>query len=81
MISMILWSHIIIILDFAEYHKTKEFLIQPNGLSNIIHKLRNGVYVLGATVQLAFVITTSYVSNVNSIHLTSLALELIMKLN
>ena len=34
-----------VLLDFAEYHKTKKFLIQPNRFYGVIHKLSNGAYV------------------------------------
>lgn len=40
-----------VMLDLAEYHKTKEFLIQPNGFSGVMHKLSNGAYVSGAAIQ------------------------------
>lgn len=58
-----------VMINFAEYHKTKEFLLQPNGLSGVIHKLSNGVFVSGATVQSAFATATSHVSGVTGISL------------
>lgn len=67
-----------VMMDFANYHKTKEFLIQPNGLSGVIHKLSNGVYVSGAAVQSAFSTATSHVSGVTGISLIGSAPGLII---
>lgn len=65
-------------LDFAEYHKTKEFLIKPNGFSGVIHKLSNADYVASAAVQSAFATATSHVSGVTGIALIGLAPGLII---
>ena len=67
-----------VMLDFAQYHKTKEFLIQPQGLSGVIHKLSNGVYVSSAAVQSSFVTATSYVSGVTGMSLIGSAPGLII---
>lgn len=67
-----------VMLDFAEYHKTKEFLIQPNGFSGVIHKLSNGIYVSSAAVQSAFATATSHVSGVTGISLIGSAPGLII---
>ena len=58
-----------VMLDFAEYHKTKEFLIQPNGVSGVIHKLSNGAYISGAAMQSVFATASSHVSGVTGISL------------
>ena len=67
-----------VMLDFAQYHKTKEFLIQPRGLSGVIHKLSNGIYVSSAAVQLAFATATSHVSGVTGVSLSGSAPGLII---
>lgn len=66
-----------VLLDFAEYHKTKEFLIQPNGFSGVVHKLSNGAYVSGAAIQSAFATASSHVSGVTGISLIGSAPGLI----
>lgn len=50
-------------LEFAQYHKTKQFLVQPG----VVHKLTNGLYVSGAALQSAFATATSHVSGVTGI--------------
>lgn len=67
-----------VMLDFAEYHKTKKFLIQPNGLSGVLHKLSNGIFVSSAAVQSAFTTATSHVSGVTGISLIGSAPGLII---
>jgi hypothetical protein len=67
-----------VMLDFAEYHKTKEFLIQPNGFSGVMHKLSNGAYVSGAAIQSAFATASSHVSGVTGISLLGSAPGLII---
>ncbi len=67
-----------VMLDFAEYHKTKEFLIQPNGFSGVIHKLSNGAYVSGAAIQSAFATASSHVSGVTGMSLIGSAPGLII---
>lgn len=67
-----------VMLDFAQYHKTKEFLIQPNGVSGVIHKLTNGAYVSGAAIQSAFATASSHVSGVTGIALLGSAPGLII---
>lgn len=51
-------------LDFVEYHKTKEFLIQLTRFSGVIDKLSNGAHVSGAIVQLPFAMAISHVSSI-----------------
>ena len=65
-------------MDFAEYHKTKEFLIQPNGFSRIMHKLTNGAYVSTAAIQSAISTTSSHVSGVTGISLLGSAPALVI---
>ena len=67
-----------VMLDFAEYHKTKEFLIQPNGFSGVMHKLSNGAYVSGAAIQSAFATASSHVSGVTGVSLLGSAPGLII---
>ena len=67
-----------VMLDFAEYHKTKEFLVQPNGFSGVMHKLSNGAYVSGAAIQLAFATASSHVSGVTGVSLLGSAPGLII---
>lgn len=67
-----------VMLDFAQYHNTKEFLIQPNGFSGVVHKLSNGIYVSSAAVQSAFATATSHVSGVTGISLLGSAPGLII---
>jgi len=67
-----------VMINFADYHKTKEFLIQPKGFSGVVHKLSNGLYVSGAAVQLAFATATSHVSSVTGISLIGSAPRLII---
>lgn len=62
-----------VMLDFANYHKTKELLVQPHGLSNVIHKLSNGFYVSSAAIQSVFSTATSHVSGVTGMSLISSA--------
>ena len=56
-------------LDFADYHKIKKFLIQPNRFSGVIRKLSNGAYVSGAAIQSAFTTASSHVSGMTGISL------------
>ncbi len=65
-------------LYFAKYHKTKEFLIQPNGFFSVMHKLNNGAYVLSAAIQSVFVRASLHVSSVTSISLIGSAPGLII---
>ncbi len=65
-------------LEFAKYHKNREFLIQPRGLSGVIHKLSNGAYVSGTAVQSVFATATSHVSGVTGIALLGSAPGLII---
>ena len=65
-------------LDFARYHKTKEFLVQPKGISGVLHKISNGVYVSSAAVQSAFCTATSHVSGVTGMALLGSAPGLII---
>jgi hypothetical protein len=67
-----------VMLDFDQYHKTKQFLIQPTGLSGVIHKLSNGAYVSGAVLQSAYATATSHVSGVTGISLIGSAPGLII---
>jgi hypothetical protein len=67
-----------VMLDFAEYHKTKEFLIQPNGFSGVVHKLSNSIYVSGAAMHSAFATASSHVSGVTGISLIGSAPGLII---
>ena len=43
-------------IDFADYQKNREFLVQSNGVSEVLHKMSNGAYVSRASVQSAFAI-------------------------
>ena len=67
-----------VMLYFAEYHKTKQFLIQPSGFSGVMHKLSNGVYVSGDAIQSAFARASSHVSGVTGISLLDSAPGLII---
>lgn len=67
-----------VMLYFAEYHKTKQFLIQPSGFSGVMHKLSNGVYVSGDAIQSAFARASSHVSGVTGISLLGSAPGLII---
>ena len=67
-----------VMLDFADYYQTKQFLIQPRGFSGVMHKLSNGAYVSGAAVQSAFATASSHVSGVIGITLLSSAPGLII---
>jgi hypothetical protein len=64
--------------DFVEYHQAKEFLIEPTGLSGVVHKLSNGIYLSSAAVQSAFATATSHVSGVTGISLLGSAPGLII---
>lgn len=65
-------------MGFANYHKTKEFLIQPNGFSGVIHKLNNGGYISAATIQSAFATASSHMSSVTGVSLLGSAPGLII---
>ena len=65
-------------LDFAKYHRTREFLIQPNGISGVIHKLSNSAYISGAAIQSAFATASSHVSGVTGVSLLGSAPGLII---
>lgn len=56
-------------LDFAQYHKGKEFLLQTHGLSGVIHKLTNYGYVSASGVQTFLATSSSHVSGVKNIAL------------
>lgn len=53
-----------ILSEFAEYHKQLEFVIQPNGISGLIHKVTNGAYVSGAAVHSVVATSTSHISGI-----------------
>lgn len=65
-------------LDFARYHNTREFLIQPQGLSGVFHKLSNGAYVSGVAVQSALATSTSHLSGIKGFALLGSAPGLII---
>jgi hypothetical protein len=67
-----------VLLNFADYHKTKEFLIQPNGFSGVIHKLSNCAYVSAASIQSLYATASSHVSGVTGISLLGSAPGLII---
>lgn len=67
-----------VMLDFAHYHKTKEFLIQLRGFSGVIHKLSNTIYVSGSAIQSAYLCATSHVSEITGMSLLGSALGLII---
>jgi len=67
-----------VMLNFAEYHKTKEFLVQPQGLSGVIHRLSNGLYVSGGAIQSTFATATSHVSGITGLSLIGSAPGLII---
>lgn len=58
-----------VLLDFADYHRTKEYLIQPRGFSGVLHKASNAIYVSSAALQSSFATATSHVSGVSGISL------------
>lgn len=67
-----------VLLDFAQYHKTKEFLIQPNGFSGVVHKLSNSIYVSAAGLQSLFSTATSHISGVTGMALIGSAPGLVI---
>lgn len=67
-----------VMLDFAAYHKNQEFLVQPRGISGVLHKLSNGAYVSSAALQSAFATATSHVSGVTGLSLLGSAPGLII---
>lgn len=56
-------------LDFANYHENREFLIQSTGISGVLHKASNGLYVSGAAVQSVLATSTSHISGVTGLSL------------
>jgi len=58
-----------VLVDFAEYHKAKEFLIQPEGFSGVMHKLSNGAFVSSAAVQSVYATASSHISGISGIAL------------
>ena len=67
-----------VVLDFATYHKEKEFMIQPTGISGIIHKATNGIYIASSITQSAVATATSHVSGVTGMPLLGSAPGLII---
>lgn len=56
-------------IEFAEYYQSLDFVIQPNGISGVIHKVINFGYVSGAAVQSVIATSTSHISGVTGMSL------------
>lgn len=58
-----------VMIDFANYHGKKEFLIQPAGFSGIIYKVSNLAYVCGSTASTCVTVGASHLSKVTGLGL------------
>lgn len=67
-----------VMLDFGRYYEKKQFLIRPGGLSGVLHKLSNTLYLSTATVNTAFATASSHLSGVTGINLLGAAPGLIL---
>lgn len=67
-----------VLMDFAQYHQSKEVFVQPTGWSAIIHKASNGFYVSGAALQSVFATATSHMSGVTGMSLVGAAPGLVI---
>ena len=65
-------------LDFAKYHNTKEFLVQLTGVSDVIHKVSNGIFVSSAAIQSVFSTARLHVSDITGLSLIGSAPGLII---
>ena len=62
-----------VLTDFANYHKTRELLIQPRGISAITHKIVNGGFVSWGVTHTFFATTTSHISGITGMALLGAA--------
>jgi len=62
-----------VMLDFANYHSNKTFVIQPDGISGIIHRGTNLFCLSGSVTQSYTAITTSQLSGVTGFSLLGAA--------
>lgn len=67
-----------VMMDFAQYHNSKELLIQPQGLSRVLHRLSNGAFISNAAIQSVFATAQSHVSGVKGMSLICSAPGLII---
>jgi hypothetical protein len=67
-----------VLVDLAEYHKTKKFLIQPQGFSGILHKASNLIYVSGAAVHSTLATASSHISGITGFSLLGASPSLVI---
>lgn len=67
-----------ILLDVGQYYKTKQLLIQPSGVSGVIHKLINTMYLSTATISTAVSTATSHISGITGTSLLGASPQLII---
>jgi hypothetical protein len=65
-------------LEFAQYLSTKQFFIQPTGVSGFVHKLSNTCFVSGAAVQSVVATSTSHLSGITGMSVLGSAPGLII---
>lgn len=67
-----------VLVDFGECHKTKKFLIQPQGFSGILDKASNIIYLSGAAVHSTLATASSHISGITGFSLLGASPSLVI---